>query len=55
MFLKAFPIINGTVASIAYPVSNDKPARFLIPAWILANKAAGSILKTSYGTILPLS
>lgn len=55
IFLNAFPIINGTVASIGYPASSDNPTKFLIPAWNCVSNEAGLMLNTSFGTIAPLS
>jgi len=55
MFLKAFPIIKGTVASIGYPASSERPAKFLIPYRNLISKSDGLMLKTSSGMMTPLS
>ncbi len=55
MFLNEFAKIKGTVASIGYPASNDKPAKFLTPVWKAVNNEAGSMLMTSCGRIAPLS
>ena len=55
MFLKELAKMSGTVASMGYPASNDKPAKFLIPDWKATKSEAGSMLMTSCGRMAPLS
>jgi len=55
MFLKAFPMMIGTVASIGYPAESDKAAMLRAPFWNFYNKASGAMLKTASGMMLPSS
>ncbi len=55
MFLNELARISGIVASIGYPASNERAAKFLTPLWNDVNNEAGSILITSCGRIDPLS
>ncbi len=47
MFLKELARMSGTVASMGYPASKERPAKFLTPDWKAVKSEAGSILLTS--------
>jgi len=53
MFLKAFPMIRGTVAAIGIPAESERPTMFLAPTWNLARRLAGSMLMIASGRIWP--
>lgn len=53
MFLKAFPMIRGTVAAIGIPAERESPIMFLAPAWNLLRRVEGSMLMIASGRIAP--
>jgi hypothetical protein len=53
MFLKAFPMIRGTVAAMGRPAERERPTMFLAPLWNLERRLAGSMLMMASGRMWP--
>jgi hypothetical protein len=53
MFLKALPMIRGTVAAIGIPAESESPTMFLAPVWNLVRIVLGSRLTMASGRMHP--
>ena len=53
MFLKALPMMRGTVAAMGIPAESESPTMFLAPVWNLVRRALGSRLTMASGRMCP--